>query len=170
MKPNNDEYTPFYGNYVAKVTAENPLEALKQGQDEALKFFQEIPETKANHRYQPGKWTVKEVLQHVIDTERIMAYRALRFARKDATELSGFDDDAYVDALDLEGRHLDELFEEFHIQRKATINLFQGFPSEALLRKGTANGQAVSVRAIAYIIAGHQKHHFQILKERYLEE
>jgi uncharacterized damage-inducible protein DinB len=170
MKPNNDEYTPFYGNYVAKVTAENPQDALEQSLDEALLFFQELPAEKANHRYQPEKWSVKELLQHVIDTERIMAYRALRFARKDATELSGYDEDAYVDALDMQDKKLEEVFEEYVSQRKATISLFKSFAADTLLRQGKANGQPVSVRALAYIIAGHQKHHFQIVKERYLEE
>jgi uncharacterized damage-inducible protein DinB len=167
MKPEKDEYAPFYGTYVSRITAANPGEALEKSLDEALLFFQEIPEEKANHRYQPEKWSVKELLQHVIDTERIMAYRALRFARKDATELSGYDEDAYVDALDMQDKKLEEVYEEYVSQRKATISLFRSFTNDALLRQGKANGQPVSVRALAYIIAGHQKHHFQIVKERY---
>lgn len=168
MKPDKNEYAPYYGTYISKVTAENPLKALEESMEEARLFFQELPEEKANHRYQPEKWSVKELWQHAIDTERIMAYRALCIARKDSTELPGFDENAYVEALDLEGRELSELFEEYFDQRKATISLFKSFSPEALLRKGTASGQPVSVRALAYIIAGHQAHHIQIVKERYL--
>lgn len=167
MKPEKDEYAPFYETYVSKVAADNALEALEQSLDEALLFFQELPEAKANHRYQPEKWSVKELLQHVIDTERIMAYRALCIARKDATELPGFDENAYVDALDMQQRELGELVEEYLSQRKASISLFKSFATDALSRKGIASKQPVSVRALAYIIAGHQNHHFQIVKERY---
>lgn len=167
MKPAKDEYAPFYETYVSKVTAANPQDALGQSLDEALLFFQELPAEKANHRYQPEKWSVKELLQHVIDTERIMAYRALCFARKDATELPGYDEDAYVAALDMQDKKVDEIFEEYISQRKASISLFKSFTADVLLRQGKANGQPASVRALAYIIAGHQKHHFQIVKERY---
>lgn len=167
MRPAKEEYAPFYETYVAKVTAANPQQALEQALDEALLFLREIPEEKENYRYKPGKWTVKELLQHVIDTERIMAYRALRFGRGDATELKGFDEDAYVAALEMESRSLGELVEEYLSQRKATISLFQSFPAQAMLRKGVASGHPVSVRALAFIIAGHQEHHFQIVRERY---
>lgn len=168
MKPGKDEYAPFYETYVSKVTAVNALEALEQSLDEALLFFQELPEAKENHRYQPEKWSVKELLQHVIDTERIMAYRALCIARMDKTELPGFDENAYVEALNMQERRLGELFEEYLNQRKASISLYKSFGKEDMAREGIASKQAVSVRALGYIIAGHQTHHFQIVKERYL--
>ena len=168
MRPGQDEYAPYYGTYISKIKEATPLQALEQSLDDALLFFREFPEEKANHRYQPGKWSVKELLQHTIDTERIMAYRALCIARLDKTDLPGFDENAYVEALDMQDKALSELLEEYLTQRKATMSLFKGFDSEALLRKGIASGQPVSVRALAYIIAGHQKHHFEIVKERYL--
>lgn len=167
MRPTKEEYAPFYETYISKVTAANPQQALEQSLQEALQFLREIPEEKENYRYQPGKWSVKELLQHVIDTERVMVYRALRFGRGDATELKGFDEDAYVEGLEMEGKSLSELVEEYLSQRKATISLFGSFPADVMLRKGVASGHPVSVRALAYIIAGHQKHHFQIVRERY---
>lgn len=105
----------------------------------------------------------------MIDTERIMGYRALRFARKDETELAGFDENAYVELLELSGRKLASLVAEFLELRNSTLSLFRGFSEEALKRRGKANGQPASVRAIGFIIAGHQRHHFKILQERYLK-
>ncbi|WP_017731854.1 DinB family protein [Nafulsella turpanensis] len=169
MRPKQEEYAPFYAGYVEACKEESAIEALEQSFKEALPFLQSIPKEKADHRYAEGKWSVKELLQHMIDTERIMGYRALRFARNDQTELAGFDEDAYVSVLDLSNRKLSSLVAEFLELRNSTLSLFRGFSEEDLKRKGKASGQPASVRAIGFIIAGHQRHHFNILQERYLK-
>lgn len=168
MRPTLQEYAPFYGKYVEKSEGNDPLSALEKSLEEARKFLIQIPEEKAEYRYAEGKWTVKELLQHLSDTERIMAYRALCIARNDKTELPGFDENAYVEALDLSNRSLTDIKEEFLEMKKSTISLFRSFHSEALVRLGKMNGQPASVRALGFIIAGHQRHHFMVLKERYL--
>ncbi len=168
MRPENHEFAPFYGKYIEKVKAENSLAALESSYKEALDFLPQIRENKADFRYAEEKWTVKELLQHLTDTERIMAYRALCIARKDQTALPGFNENAYVAALDLSGRNIQEIKEELLELKKSTLAMFRGFAEEALMRMGNMNGQPASVRALAYIIAGHQHHHFIILKERYL--
>ena len=169
MRPQQEEYAPFYAGYVEASKEENAIAALEQSFKEAIPFLQSLPEEKADYRYAEGKWSIKELLQHMIDTERIMGYRALRFARKDETELAGFDENAYVELLELSGRKLASLVAEFLELRNSTLSLFRGFSEEALKRRGKANGQPASVRAIGFIIAGHQRHHFKILQERYLK-
>ena len=168
MRPTSQEFAPFYGKYIEKIEENDPLSALEKSLKEAFNFLPQIPEEKAEHKYAEGKWTVKELMQHLSDTERIMTYRALCIARKDQTELPGFDENAYVEALDLSNRRLSDIKEEFLELKKSTITLFRSFPTEALLRSGIMNGQPASVRALAYIIAGHQRHHFMVLRERYL--
>lgn len=167
MRPTEQEYASFYGNYIAQVKEENPIAALENSLAEARRFLPTIPADKGDYRYAEGKWSVKEVLQHMIDTERVMAYRALRFARNDKTEVPGYDENAWVESLDLSNRSLQELSEELVELRKSTLLLFSSFPEASYTNTGTANGQPASVRALAYIIAGHQRHHFTILKERY---
>lgn len=167
MRPTEQEFAPFYGKYIEKVREENPLSALEASYLEAQKFLPSIPAEKADFRYAEGKWTVKELLQHVIDTERIMAYRALCFARKEQKALPGFDENAYVEAVDVSGRNLLEMAAEFLEVKKSNISLFRSFTPEALLRQGTMSGGPASVRALGFIIAGHQRHHISILNERY---
>lgn len=167
MRPTEQEYAPFYGGYVDKVKENDPLPALESALEEARQFFNKLPAEKADHRYAEGKWSVKEVIQHMIDTERVMAYRALRFARHDKTELPGYDENAWVEALDLRDRSLQDLGKELLELRLSTLRLFRSFPEAVYTNTGIASGQPASVRAIAYIIVGHQRHHFNILKERY---
>lgn len=167
MRPTTQEYAPFYGGYVDQVKEDAPVPALENSLEEARQFLSTIPELKAEHRYAAGKWNVKEVIQHMIDTERVMAYRTLRFARNDKTELPGYDENAWVDALDLNNRSLSELGHELLELRQSTLSLFRSFPEPVYSNAGIASGQPASVRALAYIIAGHQRHHFNILKERY---
>jgi uncharacterized damage-inducible protein DinB len=120
------------------------------------------------HRYAAAKWTIKEVLVHVVDDERIYAYRALRFARGDRTQLPGFEQDDYTPLSGANQRPLDDILAEYAAVREATIALFRGLPEEALLRSGVADGKRASVRALGYHIAGHEAHHVSILRERYL--
>lgn len=167
MRPAKQEYAPFYGGYVDLVKEEDPVPALENALGETRQFLDSLPAEKAEYRYAKGKWSVKEVIQHMIDTERVMAYRALRFARNDKTELPGYDENAWVDNLDLRKRSLHDLSEELLELRLNTLRLFRSFPEAALTNAGVASGQPASVRALAFIIAGHQRHHFSILKERY---
>lgn len=167
MRPTEQEYAHFYGGYVALVEERTPIAALENTLEEARQFLPSIPPDKAGYRYAAGKWSIKEVLQHMIDTERVMAYRALRFARNDKTEVPGYDENAWVEALDLSNRSLQELSEELLELRASSLRLFSSFPQATYTNAGKANGQPASVRALAYIIAGHQRHHFTILKERY---
>lgn len=168
MRPTQQEYAPFYSSYVDQVKEEAPVPALENALAEAQQFLNTLPANKAEHRYAAGKWSLKEVLQHMIDTERVMAYRALTFARNDKTELPGYDENAWVESLDLSNQSLQELGEELIELRKSTLRLFRSFPEAVYTRTGIASRQPASVRALAYIIAGHQRHHFNIIRERYL--
>ena len=127
-----------------------------------------MPPEKYLHRYAAGKWTIKETLVHISDDERIYAYRALRFARNDSTELPGFEQDDFARASNANARDLNDILDELATVRNATISLFNSFDEEALLRKGRADGKIMSVRAAAYHIAGHELHHMNIIKARYL--
>lgn len=131
-------------------------------------FILSLPEQKLLHRYAAGKWTIKEVLVHIIDDERIYAYRALRFARNDATELSGFEQDDYARHSKANERDIKDILDEYAAGRNSTIALFNGLDENVLNRGGVANQNFVSVRALAYHIAGHEMHHVNIIKERYL--
>jgi DinB superfamily len=165
-RPDRSEYADFYVNYIALVPDE-PLEdfLLKQW-DEIVTLVKDIPEDAASLRPAPGKWSVKEVLGHVCDTERVMTYRALRFARGDQKELQGFEQDDYVAAGDFNSRLRHDLLVELKNIRGATIALFGSISPEAGLRSGVANGHPVTVRALAYIVAGHAQHHCELLKAR----
>ncbi len=127
-----------------------------------------IPEDILSFSYAPGKWSVSEVLMHILDTERIFQYRALRLGRKDATPLSGFDQDDYVPESFAEGRTLKDLIREYQVIRESSLLLFKSLPSDRLLFKGNASGQDISLGALGFIMCGHQKHHRNILRERYL--
>jgi uncharacterized damage-inducible protein DinB len=129
-----------------------------------------LPEEKLYHRYAPGKWSIKETLVHIVDDERIFAYRALRFARGEQNNLIGFDQDAYAKYSDADNRALDNIFEEYEAVRKSTIALFNGLPEESLMRMGHGTGtfNDATVRALAYHIAGHELHHYNLIKEKYL--
>jgi uncharacterized damage-inducible protein DinB len=167
-RPDASEYDPFYHRYVAAVPEGELLELLRTSLGETLALLDEVGEARAGHRYAPGKWSVREVVGHLADTERVMAYRALRIGRGDATPLPGFDENAYVAAAGFDRRRLDELADELAHVRVATLDLFGGMDGEALGRRGTASGAPVSVRALAWIVAGHEIHHRRIVRERYL--
>lgn len=172
MKPtqlNSTEFAPFYANYIAQVSDEYTLvEELEISLHRFIKFVQDIPMDKFDYRYAEGKWTVKDIIQHLIDAERIFAYRALRFARNDSTDLPGFEENDYVDEAHANSRSIMELLTELSSVRHASLLLFKTFSDEQLLRVGTANSNKMSVRALGFIIIGHQNHHQRVFEERYL--
>jgi uncharacterized damage-inducible protein DinB len=173
MKPsdlNSNEYASFYANYISQVSDEYTLiEELEISVHRLIKFVQDIPMDKFDYRYAEGKWTIKDILQHLIDSERIFAYRALRFARNDKTELPGFDENNYVDETNANRRSIQILLSELAVVRQASLSLFKSFSDEELLRSGIASNNSMSVRALGFAIIGHQNHHQKIFQERYLD-
>jgi hypothetical protein len=165
---NENEYAPFYKNYIKALGNVNLFEVLNSSLEEILKTLKNLPEEKLSFRYDNDKWTIKELLQHIIDAERVLSYRALRFSRNDPSDLQGFDEDWYVGNSNSNERNLEDLLEEFTYLRKASISLFNSFTSEMMPMLGTANESIMSVRALGFIIVGHQMHHLKIIKEKYL--
>jgi uncharacterized damage-inducible protein DinB len=166
-KPGAAEHAPYYSRYVDLVADGDILGTLAGQIDGTLVQLRKISQEDSLKRYAPGKWSVREVLGHMIDTERIFAYRALRFARNDRTDLPGFEQDDYVAAAQFDRRPWADLLAEFEAVRRSNLLMFQGLGEEAWVRLGTANGNAMSVRAAAYVIAGHELHHMQVLREKY---
>lgn len=166
-----DEYASYYQTYIDAVGGEaDLLDEMEISMHRTIKFVQDIPMDKFDYRYAEGKWTIKEILQHLIDAERIFAYRALRFSRSDATPLPGFDENKYADVVNpvANKRHLKDLLTEFTAVRHATITLFKSFTEEDLQKKGIASENAMSVRALGFVTIGHQNHHMKVFRERYL--
>lgn len=166
-KPDLSTIPAFYQNYVRNVEDEELLPALINSGNLTIDLIKSIPENSGSYRYAPGKWSIKEVLVHMIDAERIFAYRALRFARNDKTELHGFEENDYAPESNAEGRKLYKILEEYNNVRASTVDLFNSFNEEMLLRRGKANGNEMSVNAIGFVIVGHETHHRNILNERY---
>src|SRR5215831_1441606 len=169
LRPAKSEYDPYYQRYISLVPDEDVLVALDQQLSETLILLRSLSEHHGAFRYEPNKWSVKEVLGHLIDTERIMAYRALRIARNDRTPIPGFEQDDYVLNGPYSALRLADLVDEFKAVRAATLSLFRNLRPEDWTRVGTANKNDVTVRALAYIIAGHELHHRHILEERYFK-
>ena len=167
-RPSPNEYGAYYDTYISKVEQDDFLQALAEGKAATAAFFRSLPEEKWDHRYAPGKWSVKELLQHLIDAERVFSYRALRIARNDMTPLPGFDENEYAPASKAALRSPSSLLAEYEAVREATIHLFMHLDGEALSRIGTASNHPVSPLAAAFIIAGHELHHVGVIKERYL--
>jgi uncharacterized damage-inducible protein DinB len=167
-RPDENEYAPYYGRYISLIPEGDFFLLLDKQFAETLGLLRHLTETQAETRYEPGKWSIKEVLGHVIDNERIMSYRALRLARGDTTPLPGYEQDDYVRAANFESRTLNDLLAEFQAVRAATESLFRSFDETAIGRRGTANNVPVTVRALAYTIAGHERHHMNILQKKYL--
>ncbi len=165
--PEVTEYAPFYGTYVSLIN-EEIFSALENQIKATQDLLKQIPEEKGTYSYAEGKWSIKELVGHLIDTERIMAYRALRFARNDAKPIDGFEQNDYIENADFNSCSLSDLAKEFGLVRDANILMFKNFTPEAWNRTGIASESPVTVRALAYIIAGHELHHIGILKERYL--
>ena len=162
------EYPEYQKTYIDTVADIDLVEELEISLHRFIRFVREIPMDKFDYSYAEGKWTIKEIIQHVIDSERIFAYRALAFARNDKTSLPGFDENAYADASDGNARHLTSLLNELSEVRHSNITLFKSFSEDALLRIGHANGNPNSVRALGFAIIGHQNHHERVYRERYL--
>ncbi|MGB7213344.1 MAG: DinB family protein [Gemmatimonadales bacterium] len=166
-RPAESEYKPFYHNYISMVPEGDLLKTLADQFEAHAKTLAHVPADREQHRYAPDKWTVAEVVGHLADSERVIAYRVLRFARQDATPLSGFDEKVWTPASNYAKRRLADVVAEFRAVRQGTIALLKGLDPEAFARSGTANNSAISVRALAYTVAGHERHHMMILKERY---
>ncbi|MCW5898372.1 MAG: DinB family protein [Flavobacteriales bacterium] len=167
-KPAIEEVPRFYQGYMRLAEGDDVLDALRRASDRAWRTVERMPPGHDGFRYAPGKWSIKQIFQHLIDSERIFAYRALRFARNDATELPGFEEDAYALHADVDHRGFHELMEEHDRVRAATIALFGSFTPAMLARGGRANGQDIGTHALGWIIAGHAMHHMKIIHERYL--
>jgi hypothetical protein len=167
IHPESGEYADFYAKYIAMVATTDIVATLDAQRLQMSQLFAARSERDGNFRYAPEKWTVKEVLGHLNDSERIFTYRALRIARADPTPMSGFDENDYVRAASFGERSLASLAEEFGHVRSATLALFRSLSKDAWSRRGVANKNEVTVRALAFIIAGHELHHRRILDERY---
>jgi hypothetical protein len=167
-RPAQSEFLPYYERYIAKVPDGDVVATLSNQIEETLNLLRGLPSSVSTYRYAPDKWSVNELVGHIIDSERLFANRALRFARNDSTPVPGFEQDDYVRASTYEAYPLSELADELEAVRRSTIFLFRHIDDEAWNRRGLANNAEVSVRALAYIIAGHELHHREILLSRYL--
>jgi len=163
-----NEYSVFNATYIKAANDETLLDGLKEGLPQLLNFIRNVPAEKLEYRYAEGKWTIKDIVLHMIDTERIFAYRALRISRGDKTPLPGFEENDYVPFAFANSRTLESLLAEYENARKATISFFESLNEEQLLFMGTASNTPISVRAIGFIITGHQNHHLRVISERYL--
>lgn len=166
---NLNEYSAYYAYYISLNATDHLILNLENQLEITIKFFKSIPVEKLNFQYEIGKWTPKDILQHIIDTERIFAYRALRFARFDAINLPGYDENDYAEVANANNRTIEDLIEEYKIVKLASIHLFKSFSEKMLLQIGQANNAPASVRALGFIITGHEIHHISVIKERYLK-
>src|SRR5947209_4213338 len=158
-RPEKDEYAPYYDKYVSLVHDGEVVETLERQIEDTLALLRGVGEERAGHRYAPGKWSIREVVGHMIDTERIFAYRALAIARGEQQPLPGMDQDEYMAGANFDARTLSDLLDQFEHVRRANVLMLHGLSDEAWVRRGVASGNEVTVRAIAYIIAGHEAHH-----------
>ena len=166
-RPDATEHVPYFGRYTALVPDGSIAETLRKQRDETAALLARVPANLEGHRYADGKWSVKEVVGHLADAERVFAYRALRIARGDETPLPGFDENQYVPAGRFDARTLASLAAEYRAVREATLHLVEGLDEAAFSRRGTASGNPISTRALLWIIAGHERHHVALLRERY---
>ena len=164
------EYAPYFERYMQLTVLKDKtiIQNLESAQDEFECVLRNLPDNKHSYSYAEGKWSLKELIQHIIDTERVFCYRALSFARNDQTPLPGFDQDVFVDNATTIERDYYDLLDEMKVLRKSSIQLFKSFSKEALIRIGFASDNKISVRALGYLFSGHQIHHINIVKERYL--
>ncbi|MFV5696395.1 DinB family protein [Flavobacterium sp. LB3P122] len=163
-----NEYSEFNATYIKAAGYADMIDELEICLHDFIRFVQNIPMDKFDYRYAEGKWTIKDIIQHIIDTERIFGYRALRISRNDKTALPGFEENDYVDNTNANGRNIQDLLAELSAVRHSNLFLFKSFSEEQLKRIGTASNNEISVRAIGFIIIGHQKHHQKVFQERYL--
>jgi hypothetical protein len=168
QRPAVDEYAAYYGTYVDQVIGNDVVSALRAQIGETAATLRGVSDSDSLKRYAEGKWSLREVVGHMVDTERVFAYRALRIARGDQTPLPGFDQDPYIVAAGFDRRDWNGLIDEFEVVRRSTVMLLDGLDAEAFARRGTASNNPVTVRALAFVIAGHELHHMKIVRERYL--
>ena len=170
MKPPLNTYPPYFNTYIKLVAEDDVQLAIKNQAVVAEDFFNSITEEQSTYKYAEGKWSIKEVLQHIIDTERVFAYRALAFARQEPNALPGMDENSYAKNSNADSRKWKDLIDEFEAVRQSTIHLYQSFSESQLEAEGKTVSHEISVRALGYTIAGHSAHHINILKERYLTD
>ncbi len=166
-RPDPREHHPYYGTYIAEAGEEDPVATMRAQLESTCALLGAVSEEKAGHRYAPDKWSVRQVVGHLADAERIFSYRALRFARGDTTPLPGFDENEYVATANFDTRTLESLVSEWRDVRRSSIALFAGLAPETVTRQGIASNGPMSVRALAYIIPGHVNHHVAVLRSRY---
>ena len=167
-RPDLSRVPEFYHGYISKVKEDDLMSGLRSSTKGLFELLKSIPPEKHDYSYGEGKWTIREVVQHMLDGERVFTYRALRFARKDDTPLPGFDENLFAQTAKADKRSWSELVEEFAALRKATESMFASFDAEQLEQSGVASENSTYVLGIGYIVAGHVNHHCQIIKERYL--
>ena len=168
-RPGTDEYSPGFASYVGRIGDDEDIVGVLSDQlDGVLDRFERVPASRGDYRYAAGKWSLKEVIGHLADTERVFAYRALRIARGDTIPLPSFDDQAWVAEMGAGDRTLADIVEEFGIVRQASLALFRHLPTAAWMRRGIASEHPASVRALAYVVAGHARHHLEVVEARYL--
>jgi uncharacterized damage-inducible protein DinB len=163
-----NEYSEFNATYINALDDVNLFEELEISLHDFIRFVQNIPMDKFDYRYAEGKWTIKDIIQHIIDAERIFGYRALRISRNDKTPLPGFEENDYVENTNANGRSIQELLTEFSAVRHSNLLLFKSFSEEQLIRLGIASNHTISVRALGFLMIGHLKHHQRVFQERYL--
>ncbi len=168
IRPEKKEYAEFYANYVSLARETDIISALEKQPNDLRETLAEVSHEKENYRYANGKWSVKELLGHVIDAERVFSYRALRISRGDKTPLAGFEENFYVAGSNFSNSKFADLIEEFSLLRAANVLLFKNLSDEAWQNVGTASDAQISVRALAFIMIGHVRHHQNILRTRYL--
>jgi uncharacterized damage-inducible protein DinB len=167
-RPGKEEYAPHYDTYIKLVNSDDIIQTMEDSLSDMIDLLKSIPESRLEYRYEEGKWTIKEILIHLMDAERIFTYRALRFSRNDQTPTAGFDENEYVSESNATARSLQSLIDEYMALRRSTIEFFKNINTEMSRRWGIANGKDISVRALAFIIPGHEMHHSNVIKERYL--
>ena len=168
IRPSADEFAPYYQSYVDEAPAGDVIQTLRKEIKATLTLLKGVDETRAAHRYAPDKWSVREVVAHLADSERVFAYRMLTFARGDQGPLPPFDENAWVPEQAAERQRFRRVTDDFKAVRGATVSLLRTMPRQAWTRRGVANNNAMTVRALAWVIAGHEAHHRRILTERYL--
>ena len=169
IRPAADEHNPYYSLYIDRVPDGDIVETLQRQIPETVEFLRAIPESRADYRYAEGKWSIRQIVGHLSDGERVFQYRAMRFSRLDATPVPGFDENLYVANAPFTHMSMENLISELEHLRMASIRLFGGLDAEAMARRGVANGHEISVRALAFVMAGHETHHLEVIRTRYLQ-
>lgn len=167
-RPAKTEYPDYYHTYISKTQGDDVVKVLEETNTETRNLFKNVDDEKGTYAYAEGKWTLNEVLQHLIDSERVFAYRLMRIARNDKTPLPGFEQDDYVPQGNTKVKRLSDLLVEANVLRNSTLLLVKGLTDEMLAREGIASNWNMSARALGFTISGHERHHMQVIKERYL--